>query len=161
MAPGRPLSGGLSTPPGAVRRRKVTWACRKGWGGARLLIGRTLGEGGRPRGARPCVCAVPLIKPEAPSLGRGWHPGLEQSWNTNKWPRQLTLRSAPVTSPVTTQSHGSAPARGLQVTPLLRLLPAQRSCPFSHAFSLAGSLSQAAGRQITSGLGSNRPCCQK
>lgn len=74
------------------------------------------------------------MKPEAPSLGRGWPLGWEQSGEHKQvakaamgLPQGASRADAPlcpVTSPVTTQSHGSAPAQGLQVTRLLRLLPA-------------------------------------
>lgn len=134
------------------------------------------GDGGCPRGDRPHLCAVPLMKPEAPSLGKDWHPGREQSWNTNKWQRAAPGLSQgadragaplrPVMSPVTTQLHGLAPARGLQVTRLLRLLPAarhrspaQRSCSSGRALSL----SQAARARVTDVQGpwGDQPCCQK
>lgn len=73
-------------------------------------------EGGCPTGARPHLCAVPLMKPEAPSLGRGWPLGREQSGEHKQvakaamglpqgaGPADAPLH--PVTSPVTTQSHG-------------------------------------------------------
>lgn len=68
------------------KTRKVTWVWERL--GQELPAQRPhLREGGCPEGARPHLCVVPLIKPEAPRLGRGCHPGLEQSWNTNKGKR--------------------------------------------------------------------------
>lgn len=135
------------------------------------------GEGGCPTGARPHLCTVPLMKPEAPSLGRCWPLGWEQSGEHKQvakaamgLPQGASHADAPlcpVTWPVMTQSHGSAPAQGLQVTRLLRLLPAaphrepdQRSCSSGQALFSQAPRARQQGDRCPEALVVNSPVVQ-
>lgn len=78
------------------------------------------GEGDQPRGASPHLRVVPLIKPEAPRLRRGWDLGSEEAGTQTSdkgmelsCPRVQTACTLPypVYLAVMTQGPRSAPAR--------------------------------------------------
>lgn len=85
---GPPLSWHPAMPPAAVRPGKAG-----GEAGAEPACSSAAPGGGwLSQGSQTSFVHRATNEARGPKPGRGWHPGWEQSWDTNKWQRQQLAR---------------------------------------------------------------------